>query len=323
MSSNELPIDDGSQAQLETTSENNSSEPGGSSSSAKTQQPMSDAERAAAINDLLNGGSDEQPIDTTDGSAGEGDDDTSGGDDNSGRGDDPSGDLGDQGGSGDGEVGGDTSGPLSLSDVVEKLGVEPEKLYELEIPVRDGEPVTLGNLKDAWQNRQQAERENADRVSDLNERESRIISDQQVWSVLASQGRIPQDQIQKAQQAIQQRLQAESDTLLQLVPEFADNDKRDQFRRDAVRVLGGVGFQPHEVNMADHRHALFVRKFIQMEGDLKAAKAEVKRLTKKEPPKTAKSNGRPLQSQGRVNVHAAARGSESQKVDAVSKLLGG
>jgi hypothetical protein len=78
--------------------------------------------------------------------------------------------------------------------------------------------------------------------------------------------------------------------LFDLVPELKDETKLDLFRNDLVRVLGSVGYQPHQIVIQDHRQALFVRRFVQMERELTALRA----AAKPKPPKARQGNGRAL-----------------------------
>lgn len=208
---------------------------------------------------------------------------------------------------------------LDLKTVAETLDMEPEALYDLEITTGDGEAVTLGVMKDAYQNRQQAERETAERDATLNSREAQVIADQQVWSVLAATGQLPQRALETAKAQLGQHQKQQTDILMTLVPELQDNAKLDNFRRDTIRVMGEVGMKPHEIALTDHRQALFIRKYVQMERELKALKAAAKPT----PPKAGKPNGRGKPPPKSAHLRNARHGSEAQKVSAVGQLLNG
>lgn len=215
--------------------------------------------------------------------------------------------------------------PLTLKAAAEKLGVAPEELYKLEISTGDGETVSLSELKDGWQTRAQAERETAERAAALDGREARVIADQQVWSTLAASGQLPPQAMRAAVEQLQQVVERETDLLFELVPEFEDAAKFDGFRRNMVRALGDVGYKPHEVAFTDHRQALFVRRYLQQERELAAAKEELTRLRRAgdQPPRAGKPNGRGGKPQGSAVMKRARGGSEADKVNAVSHLLRG
>lgn len=210
---------------------------------------------------------------------------------------------------------------MTVSDMAQSLGVEPEMLYGMKIPIGDGEAISLGKLKDAHANREQVSRESADREATLNSREADIVADQQVWSVLAAKGQVPAAAIDAAKRELAKVVSRETDMLYKLVPDLQDATKLDGFRRDMVRVLGGVGYKPHEVSLTDHRQALFVRRFLQLERENKA----MRKQTRAKAPRSQPAQGR---SQAGKNsrstpMKSAKRHSETAKVEAVGRLLNG
>lgn len=312
MSTNETHSNDGPGALGTTTSDGGSTEPGNSSPDAETR--LTEPQKLDAISALLAGA----PPPDVDPAPAEGDEVQGGGDgqpvvpepeDLEAAGGDPE-------AAGQVEQG-DT--PLTPADLADKLDLPVDQVYEMDIPTGDGEVVKLGDLKDHWQNQQRVERESAERTAQLDEREARIITDQQVWSVLAMKGQLPPQALREAQQQVQSSIQAETDKLLNLVPDFQDEAKMDTFRREAVRALGTVGFKPHEVMMADHRHALFVRRFLQLEAENKA----LKKKSEPKPPRAGKPNGRQSAKQRSVPANASTYGPNAGQVGAITKLISG
>ena len=232
--------------------------------------------------------------------------------------DDPAGEAGpgDPAPEGAGEV----AERLTPKDIAAKLGVSPEDVYNMEITTGDGEKTTFQAIKDAWEGRGEAERVSAERDAELNSREAKVIADQQVWSVLAAQGRLPQEAIEVAQEQIADHNQSQHNILMELVPEWRDDAKLDNFRAEMVRVLGEVGLKPHEIALSDHRQALFIRKYLQQEKELKALRKQVAPKA----PKAGKPQGRgkPGPSQSAF-IRQASQGSEADKVAAVGRLLNG
>lgn len=303
MTGKETLSSDGAQEQPDLTTERSSQEPTSSSSSQETPR-MTEAEKAAAVANLLS----DDPLDE------EGQELSS-----------PPAEGGDTGedtqAPDEAPEGADEAPqPMTLAEAATKLGIEPAELYDLAITTGDGETVTLGDLKDAYQNRTAAQRESAEREAALDSREAQVIADQQVWSVLAATGQLPRGTLEAARNYLADHNSRQTDILMQLVPELQDDAKLDNFRRDMVRVLGEVGLKPQEIALSDHRQALFIRRYIQMERELKA----LKDASRPQPPKAGKPNGRGQRSDPRsAIVNRARNGTETDKVAAVGHLLRG
>jgi hypothetical protein len=179
-------------------------------------------------------------------------------------------------------------GKLSPAEIAKSLGVEPDAVYNMEIPLRDGESVKLGKLKDFWQERETVEREIAEKSTDLDRREAGIIADQQSWAILAANGGLNENALNEARQIVGKQIEREQSLLFDLMPDLHDATKLDLFRRDLVRVMGKVGYKPHEIVLGDHRQGLLLREFISMEKELDA----LRKATRREPPKSMSPNGR-------------------------------
>ncbi len=317
MNTHESSLSDGNQAP-ETMPGNGTEERKNSQSSpdALPGRQMSEAEKASAVASLL-AGETGQGEDGPPGGAEEGQEAGIAGADGERGG---LVDHSDSGGDGAPDVDGHfaADGGLTPQAIAEGLGVEAAEVYDMDIPLGDdGETVKLGALKDAWQDRATAERESAEREAGLNEREAAIISDQQAWAMLAAEGQLTPKVFERVRERIGERMNQEQGLLFDLVPELRDETKLDLFRRDLVRVMGQVGYQPHEVVLGDHRQGLLLRRFVQLEKE----NAAMKKQLRPKPPRTPKPQGRGKPA--KPNFSAARRGNDSQKVAAVSQLLNG
>jgi len=255
-----------------------------SSTDANTRRPLNEADKRQAVADLFRGkkppaaqqseddGQDDGQVDQ---GARQGSDDWF-----------PEGD-----GQGEGQE--KPKGPekLTPSSLAEKLDTDAAAIYKMEVPLSDGTSVKLSDLKDLWQGRETAKAEIAKTAAGLNSREAKLIADQQVWSELSHSGKLPPEALERVQTQIQAQHRREQSILFDLVPELQDETKLDLFRRDLVRALGSVGYEPHQIVINDHRQALFVRKYVQMEKELDA----LRKAAKPNPPKARQGNGRPLQ----------------------------
>lgn len=145
---------------------------------------------------------------------------------------------------------------------------DPEEFYKTEITTGDGEKVTIGALKDAYQSQQATARETAKRAVALDERESALYLDQQLINTL---GTAPTPAaVQQYQQRLVERDTRERSSLLAAMPELKDAPVFEAFRKDVVDRLGKYGIRPNEVVINDHRQLLIVRDLIRAEARIKA-----------------------------------------------------
>ncbi len=308
MSSEMTLLNDGSQAQTPMTTGGDFEEQQSSSSTAKTQ-PMSDAERVTAIDALLAG---EEPESDGEG-AGE-PEDLSGGEGYE--------DAEDAALAEDSEPETDV-GPLSPTKLAEKLEIPVEDVYKMEIPTGDGEAVKLGELKDAWQNREAAQQETAKREAALDQRETAIVAETRLWGELGDQLNhvlTPQAR-QKLLDHMAEREVTERRRMVEAIPELGDQSHFDQFRNDVEDMLTKeYGFRPEEIVISDHRHIRVINDLMKLRKRLKALES----FKPKPKPPTTKVRGRASAPDTKKQLIGRAKGgSEAQKVEAVSKLLGG
>lgn len=213
----------------------------------------------------------------------------------------------------------------TLADAAERLGVDAKDVYNLKLNTGDGEEVTVGQMKDLWQTKEAIQRESAERETALDQRESAISQELQLWSELGDQlqKNLNPQQLSQLQGAIRQRADTERRKMLTAIPEFNDEATYDQFRQEATDFLvKEYGFAPHEANVGDHRHVRIIRDFIRLKKRMEALSG-FKPKSKVPEARTA-PKGRGTAPSGRKQLISKARGgSETQKVAAVTKLLGG
>jgi hypothetical protein len=205
----------------------------------------------------------------------------------------------------------------TLSDIAEKLGVEASALYDMEITTGDGEAVKLGKLKDAWQDRTTAERESAERAASLDQREASVIADQQLFSLLAQEGVVPQQTLDRARDYLARRQSAETEKLMALVPELRDEAKLDIFRTGMVETLGKMGYRPNEIVLDDHRQVLVIRRLMQLEKENEA----LKKAAKPAAPKAGRPQGRSAQGKRSADLQRTAANGHDAQVKEVTRLL--
>lgn len=285
---------------VETETQQGSTQPDPSSNPSETkqtEQPKTDAELAQSVSDLLGTGDEDR--------TGTGDESSTGTED------------------GDLNTPSPTGKPKTMAEAAERLGIEAKDLYKLSITTGDGDTVSIGDLKDAHQNRLAAEQETAKREVALDQRETAITADQRIWAEMGDQlAQILTPQVrQQLAERMSERESAERRKLLQALPEMQDEAKFDQFRSDVVDTLGKYGYKPHEIVVGDHRQLIVLRDLIRLQH-------RVDQLSKFQPeplmPRQSKPQGRgnPT-SRAQAALNKAKGGTEAHKVDAVAQLLKG
>jgi hypothetical protein len=210
---------------------------------------------------------------------------------------------------------------LSPQAIAKRLDIPVEDVYGMQITTGDGEKVSLGSLKDAWQDRQEAARETAKREAGLDQRESAILANQRLWSKVAGDlaGKLSPETMNGLREQAQQMERQERQRMLQAMPELNDEASFANWREKLVTVLGGYGFRPAEMVITDHRMLLIMR-------DLMRTNERLAKLMSyspsKEPPKAAQTQGRSTPSNSKALAKRARNGTDSDKVAAVSALLG-
>lgn len=216
---------------------------------------------------------------------------------------------------------------LDIESLSEQLGMTQEQLYKaLKITTGDGEPLTLGELKDKVQGQQAAERESVKRERALDERESALLQNQQLLAQIGNelQGRLSPQTLNQIKQR-QANYEAHQNRLMyETMPELRDKQNFERFRRGVVDTLTPYGFKANELNVTDHRILLVVR-------DLMRTKAQLKRLMDFEPPKPDAQPPKQQRSQAKRSRASNAQrlkqqavgGTEAQKVSAVAELIRG
>lgn len=207
----------------------------------------------------------------------------------------------------------------SLKDVAAKLDVDPAKLYELDIPMGDGESLTLGELKDAIHNQKEWTTESAQRELEYSERGAKLARDQQELAYLRQElvGKVDPAVIQQAQQQMQVDLVREQQLLTHALPKFKDPAFYETWRNQAVDHAQTYGFRPEELQITDHRMIVMMADHMKLKDQLKKL-ASVK-PTRKQPPVTRRK-GANNQAKPQVSRRHNTRQGE---IDQVAQLLKG
>ena len=214
--------------------------------------------------------------------------------------------------------------PKTLSEAGEQLGIEPDDLYGLTITTRDGEAISISDLKDAHQDRAATEHESATRAVALDERENAMIASQRLWAEMGDQltANITPELRQELAEQMTANAETEHRRMLQTMPELADTAIFTQFRNDVVVTMKEYGYAEHELVVGDHRQMLVMR-------DLIRAKKRLKALANFKPmPTLPQQSGKSTPHRAPVNkraqiIKAGKGGTPEQQVSAIASLLNG
>lgn len=209
--------------------------------------------------------------------------------------------------------------------LAERLGIEPAELYEIEIPMSNGDPVTFGALKDLYQDRETAQAEIAASKVQLNERESAVLQDQSLFAMAR------QEMGQHMSPELEDRLRGRQEThdrfqrqqMLASIPEFADESVFANWREGAIKEMADYGYQAHEVVITDHRMVRMVRDNMRMKAELKRL-ANFKPISKPKPePRAQGVKGRTGERQSKINglISKARNGDRGAELSAISELI--
>jgi|GEM_PF-6244534 len=222
----------------------------------------------------------------------------------------------------------DNDSQVSIRDLASHLGTNAQRVYkDLQVPLGNGESLSLGELKDAHQVRETSRSEIAEREVSLQERESAVNAHQQ--ELQAIMGEISPYLTQEAVSAIEAKHAStearERQSLMEKVPEFKDATKFDAFRDELVEMMSDFGFQPHEVVIADHRLLMVGREMLRLRTTHRRWADAVEGGKLKGHKTTGKaSGGKGSTAKGlkRQLADAAASNDTGTKVAAVSALIG-
>jgi hypothetical protein len=331
MNTNSTFLESGQTAKPETKAEP-SSEASDNSSDLSKQEPdqtipsENDADAILRVVDLLEPGRKEE--EDGDGIEGEGEArEDEGQSDESGPGSEAAQESGGEAG-GEGEVEDDEEGStVSIRELAEHLGTNAQRVYkDLQVPLGNGETISLGELKDAHQEREDTRSEVAEREVQLQRREAATFVQQQELSLVmgdVSQYLSPET-VEHLEAKQSERETRERANLYDKLPNFRDPAEFGVFREELVDLMGEFGYEPHEVIITDHRLAVLAKSFIDARKIIKKwsdaaedGKRTGKRVAGGKGSKPGKATGLKRQL-----AEAAASDDTRDKVQAVSALIG-
>ena len=213
---------------------------------------------------------------------------------------------------------GESSRLATLQDAAKALGTNAAKMYDLQIPMGQGEePRTLGELKDAFRDRSGWQQEFAQREQMLTAREVENARVQQDLAYLQEEvlANVPPERLRDMEQKQEAQLRLEGVMLQQKVPEFREQNYFNKWREDAVEFTSKFGFKPHELVIQDHRLVHMLHHMMNLEKKLE-------RLAQIEPVRTDPPRRKRGGVQSAKQPRPRAKGS-GPDLDALANLVKG
>lgn len=211
--------------------------------------------------------------------------------------------------------------PVTLSTLAEHLGIESADLYEVEIPVGNGESVSLSELKDNFKEYGPANEYSA-KIKEREETlEKQLLQTRSELSRLMSfvPENVRNSMIEAARDSQQAWEKDQHNAVLEAVPEWKDSDARASDRDAIVGMLSEYGFSAQEVGYTqDARTLRFMRDAMRDRKRL----AELETAAKKQPGRASApgKSGRQTSSKKRLAA-LLQRGKQAHSMQAKSAVV--
>jgi len=190
---------------------------------------------------------------------------------------------------------------------------DPSVDYAQEIPLANGEKLTLGQLKDFYQ-------ESAQREVAMIERENKVMQQSQELQEMAGYLNLPPEAKQKIAQQQLQYLQGEHAAMLNAIPEFKDQAAFEKGRLAIFELGKEYGVDTSRVT--DHRVVKMLHDFGRLKAQIKGARAGLKQVKAPEPKAIVQHTGKATELTNAVN-RAKQTGNIADQTAAVDLLLRG
>lgn len=212
----------------------------------------------------------------------------------------------------------------SLNALAEKLDVDVADLYETEIPMADGETMTLGALKDLAAEAGDMNLARASLEVDRRDNENAVMTAKsEMGAMISLLGEAATPQVlERARQEMAIMQERERRATIEAIPAWKDPIVYAQARENITGHLRGYGFSPAEVShVHDHRLLKLVADATEDRARIKGALENVK-ATRADPNKPGKQAKRETRQQSRTRKSETARtGTKDQKVAAIGDLI--
>ena len=180
--------------------------------------------------------------------------------------------------------GGDTDEGLaaaSLSDLAKQAGVSIESLYDVAIPLGDErDPTTLGAMKDRFNELLRVDQLHGELETQRTDFENSMIrARSELNEIVGLLPQIPQELLERAQSQHRATREAEREALIQIKPEWRDDQKFEAAQGEILEAIGTYGFGRTDLDLVlDHRLVKLLHDFAGMKRRLAAADVGAKQV---------------------------------------------
>lgn len=204
--------------------------------------------------------------------------------------------------------------PTTEPEKAETVEDDPSIDYAKEVPLANGEKLSIGALKDFYQGFAQKELA-------LIERENQVLSQHNELQEMAQYLQLPPEAKQRIQQQQQEYMQEQHGLMLKAMPEWADKATFERARGQIFELAKEYGVDVSQVS--DHKVVKMLNDFARLRAAIKTAKANVKQVKPADPkaPVLAPKNGNSDLQQAMDT--AKRTGNIADQVKAVDYLLNG
>lgn len=216
--------------------------------------------------------------------------------------------------------------PGDLAALADRLGTTPDALYGLKLPMPDGaEPVTLGELKDAWRDAATLESARAEVTKQRGEWHADQLRAQRELDTLIAA--IPPDAVRpELRQAVErvnrERISRETEALLRAVPEWSDAQAVKADLSAITAHLQGYGITAADLEqVTDHRLLRYFRDQARLAAKLATKPAPAPARAAAPSPRKAPTTDTPNLRAGRLRQ--AVTTGQMRPADAVAAILKG
>lgn len=207
--------------------------------------------------------------------------------------------------------------PATLNELAEKLDMAPEDLYSLAINTRDGEQVSIGALKDAYQEQDAARAEIAQKADAIKRREAGLVTDVQALGVLDAMQALPENIRQQANAHLVEMAEREYSNFLQLYPDLQQDSNRIAFETGIDEWLGEYGLSQHHFPIRNVAMYRLIKDALEARRELKAIKTP-----KPKPAPQSVSNRKRAMTKARPQPQTGSRGRQAE-LQSIANILKG
>jgi len=174
---------------------------------------------------------------------------------------------------------GDTDDVVTLADLAKHLELEPSDVYEMQIPIGEGVTATLGQLKDEFKEYGPAKEYKQALEQDRGEFEKQVLQTRAELNAIVSA--IPNEMresiITAGREHQAQWAKQQETAVLEAIPDWQDADKRAKDRALIIEYGAEYGFsEPEMTYTQDARTLRMLRDFATMRRELQEMRAAAK-----------------------------------------------